>query len=676
MRADDPVEVPVKIDQFPLVGGLDLHTPQLSLKPGIAKDAQNWECSINGGYSRVPGYERFDGRPSPTAAGYGTLAVSATTGLAIGDAINGQTSGATGVVAAIDGLTVVYTKAVGTFVIAENLREAAVVVGVIGTVGVVVASQTTLATYRLAAAAIYRADIAAAAGSGAIRGGFTFAGSNYAWRNNAGATAALLYRASAAGWVAVALPYELAFTAGSGTAPAAGATVTKGAVSAVVRRVILQTGSFAGGTAAGRLIIDAPTGGNFSAGAFTAGIAATCSGAQTQVAFLPGGRFEHDIGNAGNGVRVYGVDGVNRGFEFDGATVCPITTGNAIDTPLHLRVHKNHLFFSFVSSAQHSGIGTPYVWTIVSGAAELAVDQAITGFIVLPGSQDSAAMGILSTDRVSVLYGTSAANWNLVAINAGVGSKAYAAQALNTTYLYDDLGIVALNAVQAYGNFSAASLTVNLRSFVQQRKTLVTDSMVNKEKSQYRVFFSDGAALFMTIVNGKFLGAMPMLFPNPVAVAWSGESTNGGEVSYFGSTNGFVYRMDVGTSFDGAVIDHFCELAFASQGNARAKKRYRRAVFELQGDGYAEFNVGYTVAYGNADVLQGSVSADVTPVYWDNFTWDQFIWDGRAIAPSQIRLGGTAENIAIRMEGSSALWPAFTVNSLAIHYTPRRLLRN
>ena len=52
------------------------------------------------------------------------------------------------------------------------------------------------------------------------------------------------------------------------------------------------------------------------------------------------------------------------------------------------------------------------------------------------------------------------------------------------------------------------------------------------------------------------------------------------------------------------------------------------------------------------------------------------MWDGRAIAPSQIRLNGTAENISIRMEGNSALWPTHTVNSLTLHYTPRRILRN
>lgn len=679
MRKPMP-RVEVKFDSFALKGGVDLHTPQLSLPPGVARDSLNFECSINGGYSRIEGYERFDGRPSPSAASYATIAATAVTGLAVGDSINGQTSSATGVVAYIDGLTVVYTKSTGTFVQGENLREGVGVVGVITTVGVSVTDQTTIALYTLSAANIYRTDITAVPGSGGVLGVFTFGGVLYAFRNNAGATAAVLHKSTGAGWVAVTMPSEVAFTAGSGTAPLEGAIITKGAVTAVVRRVMVKSGTFLAGTAAGRLIVDTVLGGSFSAGAFTAGITATCSGAQTAVVFLPGGRFEFKIGNAGNGVRVYGADGINRGFEFDGNYVCPITTGNTSDNPLHVHVHLKYLWFSFLSSAQYSGVGAPYQWTILAGAGEIAVNQNITGFLTLPGSESSAALAILTVDGVSILYGTSdPTTWNLPELNAGVGSKAYSQQALGRGYIYDNLGIVSLDAVQAYGNFATNTLTVNLRSFVQNRRTLITESLINREKSQYRVFFSDGYALYLTMVNGKYIGSMPVKFTDAVSVACNGDASNGGEVSYFGSTNGMVYRMDIGTSFDGGVIDWVLELAYANQRNSQVDKTYRRAVFEIQGNGYAEFNVGYTLAYGDPYREQGSVGVgvviSVSPAYWDSFVWDAFIWDGRSIAPLTIPLDGTAENISLRVSGSSAYWASHTINSVTMHYTPRNVVR-
>jgi hypothetical protein len=675
MRTRAIPQVPVRLERIQLRGGLDTQTPQTEIPPGFARAMENFEQSINGGYSRIAGYERFDGRPSPTSAVWAALNLSAVGAIVVGDTINGQTSGATAVVALVSGTLVVVTKQSGTFTAGENIRKVTTVEGVL-TSFAAVTDRVLSATYQLAAANIYRADIAAVPGSGPIRGLFLLNSSLYAIRNNAGATGADMYRSTGGGWTLVSLGEEISFTAGSGLQPVDGATITKGAVSAVVRRVVVLTGTFGAGTAAGYIVISGRTGGNFTAGAFTAGITATASGAQTAITWLPGGRVTVDIGNAGYGVRAYGADGVNRCWEFDGTALVPIRTGLTTDAPLHIKVHKKHVFVGFQASALHSGPGTPYVWSALLGAGEIVVNQNVTGFLVLPGDSQAASLGIFGNDTVSILYGNGSTSWNLVEMNSGVGAKAYTAQALNQSYIFDDLGVVAVEAVQQFGNFASNSLTANLRSFTSERRTLATDSLINREKSQYRVYFSDGRGLYCTILNGRFSGATPVNFPNPALVTCNGESTNGGEVSYFGSSNGFVYRMDVGTSFDGAAIPFTCELAFASQNNTRTPKRYRRAVFEMQGQGYAEFQVGFTLAYGNTDVEQGSLAASVNPVYWDQFTWDAFVWDGRLIAPSQIPLEGTAENISLRIEGNSALWPAFTVNSIVLHYTPRdRLLR-
>ena len=65
-----PAMPPVKYNLIQLQGGLDLVTPTLSLPPGVARDSVNFEVAITGGYSRIPGYERYDGRPNPSDAIY------------------------------------------------------------------------------------------------------------------------------------------------------------------------------------------------------------------------------------------------------------------------------------------------------------------------------------------------------------------------------------------------------------------------------------------------------------------------------------------------------------------------------------------------------------------------------------------------------------------------------
>jgi len=111
---------PVQYDLIRLGGGLDQVTPTLSLPPGFARKAANFEASITGGYTRIVGYERYDGRPSPSSAIYVILICSLTGTVAVGNTIIGQSSAATGKVIALDGSTVVITREVGTFLATEG----------------------------------------------------------------------------------------------------------------------------------------------------------------------------------------------------------------------------------------------------------------------------------------------------------------------------------------------------------------------------------------------------------------------------------------------------------------------------------------------------------------------------------------------------------------------------
>lgn len=677
----------IKFDLVKLQGGLDLVTPTLSLPPGVLRDSVNYEASVTGGYSRIAGYERFDGRPSPVDAAIGGLTVSALGSIVVGSVINGQTSGATGTVFAIDGLTVYYTKATGSFVIAENIRIGVAVQGTATAIGVLTTDARTAAIRQVLASNVYRADITAVPGSGPVRGVAYYQGTVYAWRNNAGGTAMVMHRSSSGGWVAVALGFELSFNTGLPAGIVAGNTVTglTSGATGVVSRVVVQSGTFSAGTAAGRLILSSTT------GVFVVGESlqvagttrATSGGAATAITLQPNGSVETDIGNFGGGGtaarKLYGVDGVNRGFEFDGTTYVPIVTGMAPDSPNKVKVHKEHLFYAFNASVQFSGLGTPYVWSVVIGAGELALADTCTNFEVQPGSETSGALAIYARNTTYVLYGTSSADWQLITYDNDQGALSRTAKSLNDCYALDDRGVVQLTTSQRYGNFTSATLTNNIRPFVQARRNRATASLINREKSQYRVFFNDGYGLYVTLVNGKFRGALPVYFLNPVVCADSGETPDGAETAFFGSTDGFVYKLDTGPNFDGNTISSTAYLVFNAQGNSRIRKRYRRGSLEVTGASFAELTIGYDLSYANTALVdpgQAQVySNNFAAPSWDAFTWDAFVWDGLSLAPAEIEIQGTAENIAVRVDNNSNFTEQFTLNSLILHYTPQRGMR-
>ena len=663
-----------------LVGGLDQITPLLSVRDGTARRAVNYEANLSGGYSRIAGYERFDGHTKPSTGVFIALTVSITGTLAVGDSINGQTSGATAKIIAISGSRVVVTRVVGTFTLTENIRTGVTVQGTFSDYdGTTTAAEE--AEYLNLTADDYRADISAITGSGDVRGLCWYSGALYAWRNNAGGTAKDMWVSSGSGWTQVTLYNEVSFTAGS-VSPVEGNTITQGANSATVKRIVVQSGTWGAGTAAGRLIVTTPAPGNFAAGALTAGGTLTLSGAQTAITIAAGGRVEAVVGNVQGGQankRMYGCDGVGHGFEFDGTVYVPIVTGMSPDTPSHVAIHKSHLWFSFGYSAQFSSIADPYQWSPVTGAGEIVMNDTITNLQVMTGSDSSAALALFTRTDSSVIYGTSSANFAKQDFITGIGARAYTAQMMEQVYTFDDRGLQGFRQAQEFGNFNASSSTLNLRPFIEDRRSASACSTLARGKNQYRVLFSDGYGLYSTVVNGNYLGSFPVSFPNAATCACEGENSNGSQAMFFGSTNGMVYQLDMGSSFDGAAIDHYLMLAFNHLGSPRLNKSFRRAVLEISGEGYVEFSVGCQIGYGTSSIIEPaetSSSVDLREAVWDEMTWDNFYWDSAGSPPPVVSMDGTAENVALEIFGSSDEHLSFTINSVIFHYIPRRMLRS
>ena len=255
----------VQPDGTTIAGGMDIVGSPIYAKPGRARIAYNYEWSTGGGLERIAGIEPFDGRPSPSAAVYVYLECSATiAGISLGDTVDGATSGASGKVVYLSGAYIGLTRVTGSFEL-EDLEVSAVVKATLSNLSPAVDGflDNTLAKL---AADDYQADITKVPGSGRVRGVAILNSEVYAWRDNAGATAMAIHKATSSGWDEVEMFHQISFTAGS-TEYEEADTLTQGSATSTVKRVVLESGSWGAGTAAGRFIITAPSGGVFSAGA-------------------------------------------------------------------------------------------------------------------------------------------------------------------------------------------------------------------------------------------------------------------------------------------------------------------------------------------------------------------------------------------------------------------------
>jgi hypothetical protein len=456
---------------------------------------------------------------------------------------------------------------------------------------------------------------------------------------------------------------------------------TSGAT-ATVKRALLMSGPW-GAVPVGSLVFTSVT------GAFTSGeglkvgplMIVNTTTADTAIILLPNGRYDfknYNFGGQAGTRRMYGCDGVNRAFEFDGTIFAPINTGVPVDAPTYLEIHKNSLFLSFKSSAQYSGPGSPFAFSPIFGAGELTCGDDITDMLTLPGSETSGALALKTNNSTFVLYGNNEDDYNLVQYSDEVGCEPFTMQLISGVMSYDTSGLSTLSATQKFGNFTNALASDKITPFLNGKVGISSASCIVRKKNQYRIFFKDGDAVFVTYAGDKMLGMTTMTFPHDVTCISSLEGASGREEIYFGSSDGFVRQAEIGTSFDGMPINWLAYLTYNHFKGPRQLKTFRKAVLEVTGLGYAELSMTSSIGYGSpefAQVAAVSLSASLASSYWDQFTWDAFVWDGQSLSPAEGDLYGTAENMSLLMSGYSDAFQPITLNSAIIHYTQRRLLR-
>jgi len=655
--------VNIREDYFQTVGGEDLISPTITVDPGRAIITQNYELDTLGRYRLIDGYEAFDGRPKPSAASYWILNFDAGSVEIDDDDILTGAGGASGIIMRVSRASgtwaggdaagyVVLFGVTGDYVDDETLSvlggPVAVANGVATERGYADETQDTI--WLLAAVEATRGNIAGVAGSGNILGVWQYKGVKYAFRNNAGGTAAVMFKSSTSGWTAVDLGRYLAFSSGGVTEISEADTIEgeTGGATATVERVVLQSGTWAGGDAAGYFILSGQTG-TFESETVKVGVnlnLATITTDSTVQTLLPDGRYEFvnkNFRGHSNTARMYGCDGVNKGFEFDGTVYTPIETGMTTDKPVHITAHKKHLFFIFPGgSIQHSSTGDPLTWSAITGSAELALGDEGVAFVSMPNT-----LAIFTRNTTHILYGSSTDDWDLRPHSNEAGAVEWSVQKIGLGIYLDDRGLTSLSAVQEYGDFKANTLSKYVDPFLKTMMGNVQSSARVKSKNQYRLFFDDLQVLTLNVEGNKVIGFTRQFYDHLPVCVCSSENTSGEEEIFFGSTDGYVYELDKGTSFNGDPIEAMAKFHFNHLKSPRRRKQIRGIVLELAApaDTYLSANVEFD--YGetaNAGVI---FSTESQGGIWGVANWGEFYWDGGSKSSQPLDVDAECMNFSL-----------------------------
>lgn len=680
-----------------LRGGLNLVTPSDEMPPGYVLASENYEA-VERGYRRFTGYERFDGRLAPSDAQFATLRFdTGSTAVVEGNTLTGATSGATGIVLADwtveTGTTgggdaagyIVLGEVAGTFQDDEDLQVSSSTVAVAD--GTQTSSDPLLEGQKSAFLGLAeerrRALIQAVPGSGPVRGVAILNGDVFALRDNVGATECLLYKATAAGWTLQTLSPFVGFTGGT-SAFQEGETLTGGisGATATIERVMVHSGAF-GPDAAGEIVLSGVSG-TFQSGEMitSASGSATASGAQSTPTIAPGGRYtfiSHNFfGMAGND-RLYAAGGVGRAFEWDGSVFAKINTGLSVslDKPTHVGVMSEHLLLGYrQGSIQISETGNATQFKATGGAGEITLGSEVRGLI----SNASTSTIILGKDRIAYLSGTDTTNFVMRSITDDAGAVEWSSQLIGTPIYMDARGLRRLNTTEQYGDWKMGTMSQIVRPLFEsmaERSVQVVASTRVRSRGQYLVFFDDKTALnvYLERKNPEF---MPLRLPFEASCATDGERADERELILVGDSEGFVYELNRGRSFDGVGISAALRLVFDNIGSPNDDKRFHSFRVHADAPDGASIKWSLDFGYGNPRrTPQPSTNGDLigSGAFWGGADWGDFNWDVAIQEALHGYVDGLGTNYSAGFVTRDLVERDHTLTSTTMMYTRRRQRR-
>ena len=204
-------------------------------------------------------------------------------------------------------------------------------------------------------------------------------------------------------------------------------------------------------------------------------------------------------------------------------------------------------------------------------------------------------------------------------------------------------------------------------------KDTITTTVVHRVNNQYRMFFDSGLGLVFSFNNEKKVkGVTKIQYPYPVVCVSEGYDSTGNLMIAFGSTNGYVYLMDSGTSFDGEDIVTKLVTSYDSYSSPTLFKRFRKLSLELNADknfqiyGYLSFDYGDPgVPRSEQEDFMSTGQGGI----WGIDLWSLFTYGSAVTQNPTLYTSGYGKNMSISLASKDKYSKPHVVNAAIVEYT-------
>lgn len=526
--------------------------------PGSARLLKNFEPSTSGGYKRIEGYTKYSASIVP-AYGEPLVQGSAQTGttLILSNIFTAPVAGDT---FTISGVTGTYTIAVAGVSYNSTYKQA-----------------TLTLTTSLASSPADKASITFTAHTGTVSGVVAWNNSVVAYRNSD------VYYTDGGAYTKISKPVYGTVLVNGGSQT--GTTVNVDGLTSIPQ--IGDTFSISGVEKV-YTVLSVPT---VTAGAAALSIYPALASSPADNASLTmlscdrsgGSKLRSTKYRIAGVDKIACVDGTNTPFTWTGSTFTELVSAPSdVIGATFIVYYKNQMFFAKGETLIFTAPYTDSDFTPANGAGVISVGGNITGIIPFRESL------VIFTDKTIMhLVGNTLQDFVLQPITTKVGCVAPdTIQEIGGDIMF--LGPDGLRLFSATDRVGDFNLGVVSKSIQTEMTTLISTatsfaSCIIKQKSQYRIF--GYSTTNTSSATSKGVLGTQMVGDNTSTISWAetigirayvadSEYVNQTETIVFAHDDGYVYRMESGSSFDGVNINASFATPFVYINDPRIRKTF------------------------------------------------------------------------------------------------------
>ena len=373
------------------------------------------------------------------------------------------------------------------------------------------------------------------------------------------------------------------------------------------------------------------------------------------------------------------VDGLNEPALYDNATFTALTSAPTdVIGATFVAEAKGHLFFAKGDTVTYTAFETDSDFSIGNGAGNFRVGGTVTALAVFREQ-----LIIFTESTIHQLTGRAVSDFVVQTITADIGcidSDTVQEIAGDVMFLGPD-GLRLLSATDRIGDFGLASVSKNIQSvmtgFISANTSFT--SCVVREKSQYRLL---GYNNNITQENAQGILATQFAPQGGEGMAWAetrgirayvadSNYNQNVEQVFFANDDGYLYQMESGNSFDGINIQTTFATPHLPISDPRKRKTFYKLFLYTDPQGSVAFDVSLKLDFDSQGTIQPAPisiqNTQGTVGFFGTGTFGITRFGTKLLKLFQTQVVGSGFTVSFQFESEDDN-PPYSIDALTVEY--------